>query len=75
MSKLEIRRRAFSPVKFSLLRNLLRTGAFTDQKQQMRRRLFSLCDFEKSENEKYNWYHYSNLRLERVKGIEPSLLP
>jgi hypothetical protein len=56
----------------------LKTEAFTDQRQRMGRRLFSLlfslCDFEKSENEKSNWYHYSKLRLERVKGIEPSLL-
>jgi hypothetical protein len=56
MSKLEIRRRAFSPIKFSVLRNLLRTGAFTDQKLRMGRRLFSLlfslCFFEKSKNGK-----------------------
>jgi hypothetical protein len=54
----------------------MKTGAFTDQKQRIEGRLFSLLFsllvFEKSENEKCHWYHYSNLRLERVKGIEPS---
>jgi hypothetical protein len=61
MSELEINAGTFSLVKFSASWKPLKTGAFTDQKQQMRRRLFSLlfslCDFEKSENEKTNWYH------------------
>jgi hypothetical protein len=72
MSELEIGAMTFSPVKFSALQNLLTAGAFTDEKQRMGRRLFSLWLFEKFKNAKSHWYHCSNLKLERVKGIEPS---
>jgi hypothetical protein len=66
----------FSLVKFSALKNPLKKGDFTDQKQRIGRSLFSLLFslylFEKSENAKTNWYHWLKIRLERVKGIEPS---
>ena len=67
--------RLFSQVIFSIPLNTLKTGAFTDQKHQMRTRLFSLlfslCIFEKSINKKSYCYHCSKSRLVAHRGIEP----
>jgi hypothetical protein len=65
---------AFSQVKISILQITLKIGAFINQKQQMRTRLFSLCIFEKSKNEKPHWYHCSKIRLVAHRGIESLFL-
>jgi hypothetical protein len=79
MSKLEINAESFSLVKFSVSWKALKTGSFADQEPQkgmpLFSLLFSLCDFEKTENEKYRWYHWLKLGLVARTGIEPVFQP
>jgi len=66
---------SFSLTKFFVLRNALKTGAFTDQKRRVGRHLFSLWHFEKFENETSHWYHWLIFGLVARTGIEPVFQP